>query len=191
MKVYEVMTDLAPEMLTELAAETYRAWLLFALGKEEIGGRTLANPSGRYAASISWKRTGESSIAIIADERMAPEAGWVETGRKAFSMKAKMLRSPGTKRSKAGYRYRVIPISNTKLTPSLDLSRIVSSPNGESVPAKASRMWTRAWRASRHTGSANFTTMTDKPGTSAWVVPSMPAYSPAAILAELMRRVTE
>ena len=56
-KVYDVYTDLDPIQLLDVASETFFAWLKFALGEDEIGGKKLAHPSGRYASAISWKRT--------------------------------------------------------------------------------------------------------------------------------------
>lgn len=199
-KMYEVYTDLDPEALTDVAAMVYRAWLAFALGQGEIGGQVLKHPSGRYAASMSWKKTGEAAVAIIADETIAPEAGWIEEGKTSADMKAAMLGKGNTRTSKAGYRYRVIPMRRDATTPSADiLGDIVTTKAGETLPVRAARMWARPrWRSnpsSRRTVPPGivpspFVTMTDKPGSSPWVVPAMPAYSPAAILADIIRRET-
>lgn len=150
-EVYEVHTNLSPSQLTELAVETYKAWLQFAMGKQAIGGKVLKHPSGQYAAALSWRRTGATSIAIIADESV-PQVGWIEYGRAAADIKAAMLAD--AKVSKDGHRYRVIPVSRE--------------------PAKM-------WATTRP-----FITISDKkPGS--WIVPAMPAYSPGAILADLLR----
>jgi hypothetical protein len=185
MATYDVVTDLDPSMLTAVAADTFRKWALFALGKSSLGGHTLVNPSGRYAASLSWKKTGVASVAIMSDSSVAPEANWLEDGHSAFSMKDKMLGGPGTKVSKAGYRYRIIPMRGNATRPSFNLKDTVTSKKGERMPAKAASMWVKA-RTS--IGSDRFATMSDKPGSSMWVVPPMPAYSPAAILADSLRK---
>lgn len=184
-ETYYVQTDLNPEELTILAAATYALWVSFALGKSVPGLRILQNPSGRYAASMSWKKTGESSIAIIADENVAPEAGWIETGHVATNMKDKMLGQGNTRVSKAGYRYRVIPMRATQVTPSFDVSKIIQNKKGGHLPSKAGKMWVKAYS---NIGSNRFATMTDKPGSSNWIIPAMPAYSPAAILADQLRK---
>lgn len=115
MQVYDVFTDLDPEQLTQVAAETYYRWLQFALGKAEIGGKKLKHPSGRYAAALSWKKTGVARIAIIADENAAKEIGILETGHAEFSLKDQMLAPgrPGVRVSKEGYPYRRINLSGS------------------------------------------------------------------------------
>ena len=182
-QVYEVKTNLDPETLTEVAIQTYMQWLAFALGKADIGGRTLAHPSGRYAASLSWRKTGEASIAIIADEKIAPEAGWIEEGRTGADMKAAML--AGGQVGKDGYRYRDVPIRPESTAPDFSLQNAINNASGGHLPAKVGRMWTAA-REGTDPGS-RFIRMTDKPGSSAWKIPDMPAYSPAASLAALLR----
>ena len=188
MKVYEIFSDLDPDTLTEVAADVYRLWLEFALGQQELGGKVLMHPSGRYAASLSWKKTGQASIALIADETIAPEAKWIEEGRTAADMKAAMLGKGRTKISADGHMYRVIPIRRDALTPRFDLGDIVTSSAGERLPVRTQKMWARPrW----HTNADHFATMTNEPGSSDWVVPAMAPYSPAAILASLLRQEYE
>jgi hypothetical protein len=184
MVTYSVMTDLDPNALTEVVMETYRRWLSFALGQSEIGGNVLAHPSGRYAASISWKRTGQSEIAIIADESKAPEGDWIERGRSAFSIKAAMLGKGNTKISKQGYRYRFIPLRAFPTKPTFDMNRIISNSRGERLPVRSAKLWAKA---RTDVGSNRGATMSDKPGSRTWIIPPMPAYSPAKILADMLR----
>jgi hypothetical protein len=188
-RTYEVYTDLDPDALTDVAALVYRAWLAFALGQGEIGGRVLKHPSGRYAASMSWRKTGQAAVAIIADESIAPEAQWIEEGKSSADIKAAMLGKGNTKISKAGYRYRVIPMKRDPTAPAFDASSILTSQAGEHLPVKTARMWARSYSHwdTQH-GADRFRTMTDKPGSAPWVVPAMAAYSPAAILADIIRR---
>ena len=183
--VFDVQTDLQPEALTEVAIETFRKWVSWSLGKNIKGLWTLVHPSGRYAASLSWKRTGIASIAIIADESIAPEVDWLERGHPAFSIKEKMLGKGNTKISKEGYRYRVIPMRGTQVTPSFNVDKLKSGRNGGKLPTKAASMWLQA---RQNIGSDRFATMSDKPGSSGWIIPPMAAYSPAAILADQLRK---
>jgi hypothetical protein len=187
MKTYYVYTDLDPSALTEVAMETYRLWLAFALGNGEIGGKTLAYPSGRYAASISWKKEGAAHIAIIADETIAPEAKWIEEGRAQVDMKAAMLGKGNTRTSSSGSRYRAIPIRRNAVPPKFDVGDIVTSNAGERLPVRTARMWSKP---RQRVNLDHFATMSDAPGSSPWVVPAMAAYSPAAILADLIRNET-
>lgn len=181
--IHDVHTNLDPETLTEVVAETYRMWLAFALGQGEIGGKTLAHPSGRYAASISYRKTGAASFAVIADESVAPEALWIEDGRRGANMKDAML--AGGKIGKDGCRYRDIPIRKDGVAPGFDLGDAVTNGREGRLPAKVGRLWATP-RA--HTDAGRYVRMSDAPGSSAWQIPDMPAYSPAAILADLIGR---
>ena len=180
---YEVKTNLDPEQLTEVAIETYIQWLKFALGQASIGGRTLQHPSGRYAASISWKRTGVASVAIVADESAAPEAGWIEEGHTGANMKDEML--AGGKVGKDGYRYRDIPIREDSDTPVFDVAKAINNARGGRLPARTGRMWAVA--KAYIDPNNHLVRMTNRPGSSDWQIPDMPAYSPAANLAALLR----
>jgi hypothetical protein len=186
-EVFTVHTDLNPEQLTEVAIETYRRWLNFALGKDSLMGSVLRHPSGRYAASLSWKKTGTAAVAIIADEKIAPEALWIEEGASAHSMKEAMLGKGNTKTSAAGYQYRVIPIRKDGYFPQgTDANpEVVNTPTGGGISAATGKIWSRKAPA---IDASHFAIMSDKPGASDWIVPAMPAYSPAAILASLLKQ---
>lgn len=191
-EIYEVKTNLNPEQLTELAAETYRLWLAFALGSQAIGGKTLAHPSGRYAAALSWRRTGEASIAIIADES-TPEVGWIEYGRQGADIREAMLSGGNAKIGKDGYAYRVVPIrpDDWRDTPSLGASDIMASAGGEKLRPGIAKLWATA--RPPVDGASRFVTMSANPaahskGADAWKVPPMPAFAPASILSDLMRQ---
>ena len=176
---YEVNTDLDPMALTELAIVTFQKWVSFALGKESIGGNRLMHPTGRYAASMSYKQTGVSTVAIIADEKLAPEGGWIESGRAGFSLKDKMLQGKNVRRSKAGYLYRWIPIN--KGTDSLAHAFRVKAHSPVSK-----QIWASI-REKAGKGNVEFALMSNKPGSASWIIPPMPAYSPAKILADAIR----
>lgn len=182
----EVHTNLNPQQLTKVAIETFRQWLLFALGREAIGGKVLEHPSGRYAASISWKQIGASRIAIIADEEIAPEAASIETGTPGADIRAAML--PGGKISKDGHRYRRIPMREDLLPPST-ASFVAASVNqaarSGAVMPKTGSFWIKRKESQ---GSDRVVTMTETNGANNWMVPPQPAYAPASILAGLIRK---
>lgn len=183
---YTVMTDADPQTLTQIAVDTFKMWVAFSLGQSDLGGKTqvLMHPSGKYASSISWKRTGESSIAIIADESIAPESDWVERGRAGFSIKAAMLGKGNTKTSKAGYRYRFIPFSANPPKPSFSVANVITNSRGGRMPTRAVKMWAKKAAGAGYSGGA---IMSDKPGSATWIIPPMPAYSPAKILSDMIR----
>jgi hypothetical protein len=181
--VYDVYTDLDPKYLTEVAIATFEAWLSFALGKSSLGGKTLKFPSGRYAASLSWKKTGNSTVSIMSDEGVSPESNWIESGAPSHSMRDAMLGGAGTKTSAAGYEYRVIPIRQDASAPT-GAPQIVGNPKtGQRMSAKGKRAWAQPRAASN---PDHFAVMSNAPGASEWIVPAMPAYAPAMILSQLI-----
>jgi hypothetical protein len=189
--MWNVYTDLDPDELTEVAMETFIAWVSFALGSVSLGGRTLGKGDksfyrsqlrGRYAASISWKKEGPNHVAIIADEDMAPEALWIEEGTKGANMKEHMLQDGKVGRN--GTRYRDIPMRGEQSGPTGSLNDIVNAAANGSFSAGQKKLWAKP----RPTvDSDRIVRMTDAPGSAAWIIPPMPAYSPAQILATLLR----
>jgi len=186
-KVYHVQTSLNPEQLTAVAIETYAKWLAWAIGKASFLGMKLKHPSGRYAASISWKRTGAATVAIIADESISPEALWIEEGAASHSMRDAMLGQGNTKTDAEGYRYRVIPIRNDGSFPSATGSTpaTTQSPFGGGLTSKMGNMWSRAVP---HVDASHYAVMSDRPGSSDWIVPTQAPYAPGAILAALLKQ---
>jgi hypothetical protein len=184
--LFVVQTNLSPDELTDVAIATYVKWLAWAIGDGSLLGKTLKHPSGRYASSISWRRTGIATVAIIADESIAPEATWLEKGASAHSMRDAMLGEGNTKTDKQGYRYRVIPIRKDGAFPSItgNTPSVEQTYNGGGLTAKLGKIWSRPVP---HTDASHYAVMSDRPGASAWNVPAQPAYAPAAILAALLR----
>lgn len=183
MITYDVYTDLPPDLLTEVAKETFRLWLNFALGQQSALGKKLKNPTGRYAASLSWKMTSPTQVAIVADETIAPEAEWVETGTDGADMK-KMLAGK-SKIGKDGEAYRVVPLrpDNSGGPLKFDMSRIVrGAGKGERLPASVGKMWA----SPRPYIDPNSRYRTIKASSPGWQVPSMPAYAPALALKQLL-----
>lgn len=184
MTVYDVYTDLDPDQLTEVAKETFRMWLMFALGNDTAIGKGLMNPTGRYAASISWKKTGVSRVSIIADEKIAPEAARIEDGADGHNMKVMLEKN--AKIDAQGYRYRVIPIrpDGPEGPLSFNMNSVVGGAGGEKLPQSVGRVWAkkRAYVDSK----SRFVTMRERsPG---WWVPAMPAYAPAMALKNMLEK---
>jgi len=172
--VYDVITDLNPAALNAVGQEVYRRWLDFALGRDSLGGRRIMHPTGRMASAIEFQQRGQSRVAIIADENIAPEAGILETGHGAIDLLQKL--TPG----------RTYPIHRG---------------TGDAAPQIASgRGARRIWASVRAAGFSGYATVprfrrAGSRNTSgrgpAWVIPPMPAYSPAHILAELAANATD
>ncbi len=184
MIVYDVFTDLSPDDLTAVAMETFRLWLQFALGVDNLTGKKLTNPSGRYASSLSWSRSGPNKVTILADETIAPEGAFIETGTAGADMKQMLVRK--TKYTAAGEAYRVIPIRPDEgpgpLGFNFDSLVGTSSGKGERLPKAVSKIWAVA--REYVDPNSRFVTMTaSHPG---WQVPAMPAYAPGAALKAML-----
>ena len=186
---YEVHTSLDPKDLTELAFQTYLKWVAFALGVEEVNGKRLDHPTGKYAESISMEKRGNNTIAIISTGKMADI---IEGGAPAFSLKDKML-AKDAKTAKDGSKYRYIPggmmdgqggrfgMGQNTLTRSEGrsyLKMMTGKGKGPSIP----HLYAKAQE------KGNVMTMSSKAGASAWNIPAFPAYSPAKHYADLARQ---
>lgn len=187
-KVYDVYTNLDPLQLSEAASETFKLWIQFALGKQEIGGKKIKYPSGRYASALSWKKTGVAQVSIIADEDAIPEVGAIEYGRPEIDLKSKMLFNGRAHISKEGYLYRVLPLrpDNPGTNPILSPGMVLDTLSGGRLRKNVARMWAkpRPYVDSR----SRYRTMTNKPGSSPWRIPEFHPYAPGAILAELLHQ---
>jgi hypothetical protein len=185
-KVYDIYTNLDPQQLSELASETFKLWLKFALGQQEIGGKKLLYPSGRYASAISWKRTGVARVSIMADEDAIPEVGAIEYGRPEIDLKSKMLFGGRAHTSKEGYQYRVLPLrpDSWRDTPSLAPGMTLDTMSGGKVRTSVARMWAKPRPFIDK--NSRFRTMTNRPGSSPWRIPEFHPYAPGAILADLL-----
>ena len=148
-------------------------WLNFALGGAAIGGKRLIYPSGRYAAAISYRQLGESSVAIVADESAAPEAAILESGHRAFDLKTVSALSG-----------RAIPMHRMPGSPATMRATGLRRVGGGPASLRPS-MWAEI-RSSEGTGFASFGP-NSPPGS--WIIPPMAAYSPAAHLAAMARRM--
>jgi len=165
--VYEVKTNLPPEAVNALGLEIFTAWVEFAMGQRAVDGKMLAYPTGRYASSISYRREGEATVAIIADEAVAPAARWIEEGHGEVDLKAKLEWGRG------------YPMHREQLSrPVAGLRR-----RGGGMADGKPSMWATARAADVH-GFASIGP--DSPADS-WIIPAMPAYHPARTFAALAR----
>jgi hypothetical protein len=160
---YVVRTNLPPEAVTQIAIAIFIKWVDFALGHSSLGGKRLVYPTGRYAASISFKQENAWTVAIVADEGIAPHASVIEQGHGPIDLKTRL------QRGRAYPMHRMVG-----KTPGTSLRRIGSGP-----PSLRSQMWAEL-RANEASG---FASIGPNSSPDSWIIPPMPAYSPALILA--------
>jgi len=157
---YVVKTNLPPEMVTQVGLEIFAHWVSFALGQATLGGKRLVYPTGRYAASIQFKQEGESVVSINAD---GIEAEVIEHGHQAVDLKMKLQHG------------RAYPMHRrVGGTAGTTLRRIGSTP--------ASRK-PEMWAELKGSTGSGFASIGPNSPADSWIIPAMPAYSPAMILA--------
>ncbi len=157
---YVVKTNLPPEQLTQLAVEVFARWVEFALGQSSLNNKRLIYPSGRYAASIEYRQQGEASVAIVASD---PIAVILEGGHGPIDLKTKLQHG------------RAYPMRRpTGQVPGISLRRIGAGP-----PSLKPHMWAQL----RQREASGFASIGPNSPADSWVIPAMPAYSPALILA--------
>ena len=162
---YVVRTTLDPTTVNRIGLEIFAKWVEFARGMTTLGGRKLVYPTGRYASSIRFEKTGEASVAIIADEEIAPEALFLETGHGPIDLKTKLQHG------------RAYPMHRPRgVTPGTSLRRVGAGP---AKPAM--------WADVRSAGSSGFASIGPNSPADSWIIPPMPAYAPAAALAAMAR----
>lgn len=160
--IYDVFTDLNPDQLNTVGMEVFKMWMDFALGRVPLQGRYLMHPTGKYAASLQYRRWGKSRVTIMTNDKLAPEARILELGHKPYDMK-KNPRLMG----------RTFPMHR-----GLNVTGPVSA-------KRSKRIWARA-RSSQFNGFATVPTHITPENADSWIIPAMPAYSPAKILSELL-----
>lgn len=157
---YVVKTNLPPEQLTLLAVDIFIKWVEFALGQTSLGGKRLVYPSGRYAASIQFRQEGEANIAIVASGLVAQI---LESGHGPIDLKTKLQQG------------RAYPMRRpVGQVPGITLRRIGAGP-----PSLKPHLWAQL----RVKEASGFASIGPNSAPDSWVIPAMPAYSPAMILA--------
>jgi hypothetical protein len=167
---YVVRTNLPPEAVSAIGVEIFLMWLSFALGETSLNGKKIHYPSGKYAGSLSLRQVDESTVAIVADEGVAPEAAILETGHRSFDMK-----TVGALSGRAIPMHR--PIGTT---PGTSLRRVGAGP-----PGLRPSMWAEV----RQRSGSEFASFGPNSSPDSWIIPPMPAYSPALTLAAMARRM--
>lgn len=166
--VYIVKTNLPPEQVMEIGVEVFLRWMSFAIGATALeNGKKIMYPSGRYASSISIKKTGEASVAIVADESIAPEAAVLESGHAAIDLKTKLQHG------------RPYPMHRAVGGNVPGLRRVGSGPPGFSP---------RIWAEVKQRESSGFASIGPNSPAGSWIIPPMVAYSPAAVLASMAQQ---
>jgi hypothetical protein len=164
---YVIRTNLPPEAVNEIGLIIFAHWLDFAMGHTVLNGRRLMYPSGKYAASLSYRREGESTVAIVADEGQAPEAGILEQGHGPIDLKTRLQRG----RAYPMHRFSMGGMFGLEST---GLRRVGSGP-----PSMKPSMWAEI----RMREASGFASIGPNSPADSWIIPPMPAYSPALILA--------
>jgi hypothetical protein len=166
---YVIKTNLPPEAVTQIGMEIFARWVEFALGQASLGGRRLIYPTGRYASSISFQRVGAASVAIVADESVAPEAAVLEYGHGPVDLKTKLR--PGV------YPMHRPPGGSAHQSATGLLRR------GSGPPGMKPRMWAEI----RQREASGYASVSPNSPPGSWIIPAMTPYAPAMMLAAMAR----
>ena len=176
---YVIKTDLRPVDVTRVGVELFLKWMEFALGRGSLDGKRLVYPTGRYASSLRFEQRDEATVAIVADEAIAPEALWLEVGHGEFDLKkmAPSLSGRGIPMHR--------PLAAAVLSPGAAMAHFKATGVRRigAGPARPS-MWAEV-RAAGGSGYASFGPDSDP---DSWIIPAMPAYAPAHVLAQIAAR---
>ena len=173
---WTVDTDLDPETVTAVGLEIFKAWVDFAMGKSDLGGKRIMHPTGRYASAIQFKKTGIARVAIIVNETTAPEAGILETGHKAIDLK-----------QIAALQGRSLPMHRGQKG---SYGSAGYGPPALGGGKRGAKMWAKS-RAQGFTGFARVPTHITAENADSWIIPPMAAYSPSGFLVDMLRSRVE
>ena len=165
---YVIRTNLPPEAVSRIGMAIFALWVDFAMGNGTLNGKRLVHPTGRYAASIEYKQMGAASVAIVANEDAAPEAGILESGHGSVDLKTKlehgrpypMHRALGSDIPSGGAKAGYVPGASLKPT---------------------------MWAEVRKRSGSGFASIGPNSAPGSWIIPPMPAYAPAMALASIAR----
>ena len=166
---YVVRTNLPPGAVNKIGTDIFLMWLDFATGGRALNGKKLMYPSGQYAKSIKLEERGPNTVAIIADEGVAPEAAVLESGHRSFDMKT----MAGLPRRLPMHRFR-------GAEPGSPLRRTGTGP---------ASLRPEMWAELRGRSHAGFATLSADSAPGSWIIPAMAAYSPALTLAVMARKM--
>lgn len=175
---YIVYTDYNPQQLSAATVAIYEMWVKFAMGGEQLGGHFIKHPTGRYASSITRRQYSPTRIAIIANEKVAPEAAILELGHEEIDLKESLQKGKaypihrGAKSgtSSGGYSWSGRGYGQPQLQPG----------------SRRKSLWAKP-RAQGRTGFARIPTHITAENQNSWIIPPMPAYSPAGHLVEILK----
>lgn len=156
---YAVVSDAPSEVLKDAALWVFTEYMKFALGLRDIQGYRIKNPTGRLASAARIETDGMNKWAVIVDEKIAPEAEWIEKGHRSVDLKTK----PGF------WKGRHLPLHRAGGQ---------AYAKGHSVPGYRGHIgnWTvAAYRENDFSGMATV-------GTTGWVIPPMKASHALQIL---------
>ena len=165
---YVISTNLPPEALTEIGLKVFEMWTAFAMGQISLGGKRIIWPTGRYAASLQFEQRGEYVVAITANENYAPEAAILEEGHGVVDLKTRMaagvypmhrFQGGGPRGAAMGLRRR--GVGRASMQPSM-------------------------WAAIREGEANGYATLSPNSPAGSWILPAMPAYSPAQTLSRIV-----
>lgn len=174
MRIYDVFYDGDPETMSDVAFQVMLTWISFAMGFQPLHGRQLKHPTGRYASSIRVEGRSPSHIAIVSDEELAPESRWIEEGHGPIDLKNLLV--PG--RTYPMHRGTPGHFGSAGYGPAIAAS---------SFSARTANVWAVP-RAAGYSGVARVPSTITPENATSWIIPAMPSYSPAAYLAEAVRR---
>lgn len=191
MTTYTIQTNLPPEAVTRIGLEIFKLWVDFAMGRAAIGSRSLIYPTGRYAASISFRQEGIATAAIMSDEAIAPEAAILETGHGRIDLKAKLQRG------------RAYPMHRARGGTAGTSLRRVGNPAPAALKPRATTrggivqgvrhgsVRASMWAEMRSATSSGFASIGPNSPPDSWIIPPMPAYAPAANLARMAEQMAQ
>ena len=180
---YVIKTDLPPDEVNRIGLEIFKLWVDFALGRGSVGGKRLMHPTGKYASAIQFRQEGVASVAIVADESVAPEVGILETGHGRVDLKTKLQR--GKAYPMHGHRVSGGPTRRVGAASPIALRHVATAGGSGMRSVRAQAVQPRMWAEVRAGTSSGFASIGPNSPPDSWIIPPMAAYSPAGNLARI------
>lgn len=177
--VYDVWTTASRDEIDEVALEIFREWILFAEGKETIGGKFLMHPTGKYASALRLD-ISPNHVAIIADASIAPEALFLEKGHGPIDLKETVKGIRHIHMHRGGG-----IVERAEFQPQPSIPR--PGPRGLTYKTPSLYAKRRAQYGMRE--GSEFATLSPDSAPGSWVIPAMPAYLTAKTLADKAREM--
>jgi hypothetical protein len=187
---YVVHVNLPQEEFTELAVDLFRKWAEFALGISDLGGgRKIVPHTLTYYSGLQYKQVSPSLIVL---SNLSKTANVIEKGHPAIDLKIKML-------AERGLESRVIHLPEAYSGAVMGgVSQIESWQNRSQLrsPFSSSSIQFKStsnglvpeigptngiWK--HYSNNSGFYTISQH--SQGWIIPALPAYSPAKLLAAM------